>query len=520
MWHGRDATIAAFRVTSEEERDVIVSEPRSDARVRLPEDRVRAARGDLRELLRLADEAGVLTRVDGADPELEIGALHELSLERQPPPVLLFDRIKGFAPGYRIVTNVQECAVFAPERGLAAVRAARERSRAKLLPIPPVEVATGPLFENVVRGDDVNVLAFPAPRWHADDGGRYIGTQCVVIARDPGTGWVNLGTYRVMVQDERTLSVFIEPGKDGDHIRRRYWERGEACPIAVCVGQAPVLAHVAGQHASHGESEYGLAGAILGRPIEVVRGPVTGLPLPAGAEIVMEGVMPPADVEARPEGPFGEWPGYYASPRHLEPVVRVAAIYHRDDPIVTGDPPVKPTYPGRTWSAVAKAAAIWDALEAAGVPGVTGVWKLRGGGPRFITVVAIRQMYAGHAKMAGLVAAGCGPGAFLGRMVIVVDDDIDITDPAEVLWALATRWDPKTQTDVVEGMRSAMIDPRLDPEKRARGDLTSSRAIFYAVRPYEWKDRFPPVSNIDPAYAEEVRRKWQALLPYLRDGGD
>ena len=74
-----------------------------------------------------------------------------------------------------------------------------------------------------------------------------------------------------------------------------------------------------------------------------------------------------------------------------------------------------------------------------------------GGGPRFINVIAIEQQHAGHAKMAGLVAAGCGSNAYLGRIVIVVDHDIDITDTAEVLWAMATRWDPKTQTDIIDG---------------------------------------------------------------------
>jgi 3-polyprenyl-4-hydroxybenzoate decarboxylase len=117
--------------------------------------------------------------------------------------------------------------------------------------------------------------------------------------------------------------------------------------------------------------------------------------------------------------------------------------------------------------------------------------------------------------MAGLVATGAAPAAFLGRLTIVVDDDIDITNPAEVMWALATRWDPKTQTDIIDGCWSGNIDPRIEPDKRNAQDFTNSRIIIYAVRPWHWRDRFPKVNAVDPAYAEEIRRKWTGTLPFL-----
>jgi 4-hydroxy-3-polyprenylbenzoate decarboxylase len=160
-------------------------------------------------------------------------------------------------------------------------------------------------------------------------------------------------------------------------------------------------------------------------------------------------------------------------------------------------------------------AALWDALEAAGVPGITGVWKPVGGGTRFINVISIKQLHAGHAKMAGLVATGSGPGAYLGRITIVVDDDIDITDPAEILWALATRWDPKTQTDIIEGCYSGYIDPQISPEQRARNDITSSRIIIYAVRPFHWKEEFPMVNTVPRDYSDQIAAKWKGKLKVL-----
>ena len=334
---------------------------------------------------------------------------------------------------------------------MEALKAYRQRPKQKeRKPIAPRVVADGPIFENVIEGEAVDINRFPAPKWHANDGGRYIGTECLVITADPDSDWINIGTYRVMVQDGKTLGVFIEPGKHGDVIRRKYWDRGQPCPMIVTVGQAPVLGAIASSGAKSGESEFALAGGKIGRAIDVVHGKITGLPMPADAELAFEGYMPPLEEESRAEGPFGEWPGYYASDQHPEAVLKVGAVYHRNDAIIIGQPPTKPTYPGRQIK-LERVARLWDTLEAAGVPEIQGVWKMPGGGSRFIDVISIRQLHSGHAKMAGLVAAGCGAGAYMTRMVIVVDHDVDITNPNEVMWAMATRWDPATQTDIIDG---------------------------------------------------------------------
>ena len=130
-----------------------------------------AAQGDLREFIRLAEQNGELVVVEDADPHLEMGALYELSLEHEYPPVLLFDRIKGYPPGHRVLMNVRTSRLLDEGRGIAAVQAFRRRRRQQIVPIPPQEVETGPVFENVRLGPDVNVLAFPAPGWHELDGG-------------------------------------------------------------------------------------------------------------------------------------------------------------------------------------------------------------------------------------------------------------------------------------------------------------------------------------------------------------
>jgi 4-hydroxy-3-polyprenylbenzoate decarboxylase len=475
-----------------------------------------AAMGDLRLFIKAAEAAGELEEIREADANIEIGTLFELSYEQKHPPVLLFDDIKGFPAGFRVLCNVRTAHFISGERDIEALKAYRQGRKEKREPIPPRIVDSGPVLENVYRGAAVDILKFPAPKWHQGDGGNYIGTECMVITRDPDSEWVNFGTYRVMVQDDKTLSVFIEPGKHGDVIRRKYWARGLPCPMAISVGQAPILGMTASSPVRQGESEYAVAGGAIGRPIDVVIAEESGLPIPADAEIVFDGFMPmPQDVSL-PEGPFGEWPGYYAAHQRPEPVLQVKAIYHRNDPIITGWPPTKPTKPGQEIF-LSRLAGIWDALESAGVQEVRGVWNLAGGGHRFTTVISIKQLHSGHAKMAGLVAAGCSAGAYMTRIIIVVDEDIDITNAAEVMWALASRWDPKSQTDIIDGCWTGHIDPRLPPEKRENGDISMSRIIMYAVRPYHWKDDYPRINEVSREHADEVREKWKDKLKFLQD---
>jgi len=474
-----------------------------------------AAQGDLREFLRQAEAEGELVRVQGADPDCELGALIELSHEHLYPPVLLFEDIKGVSSDFRMLSNVRTARFVVGELSLEALKSFRKAPKQRRAPIPPREVNSGPVLDHVEEGEAVDLGKFPAPLWHAEDGGRYIGTECINITKDPDSDWVNVGTYRVMVHDRNTLGIFIEPGKDADTIRKKYWARGLACPMAVAVGQAPVLGMVAANAVGAGVSEYGLAGGRLGRPIDVVRGRKTDLPIPADAELVFEGFMPPPETEARPEGPFGEWPGYYASGARAEPVLKVEAVYWRDKPLIIGQPPTAPTYPGRQIK-LPRLAALWDQLEGAGVPGITGVWMLPGFGSMFNAVIAVKQLHAGHAKMAGLVAAGCAQAGYMNRLIVVVDEDIDITDASEVMWAIATRWDPATQTDVIDGCYTGHIDPLLSPAKRAAHDITNSRMIIYAVRPWAWKDQFPKVNMVDRAYADAVRQKWQGQLEFLQ----
>src|SRR5882757_6661046 len=231
-----------------------------------------AAQGDLRKCLEIAEEIGELEVIEGADPHLEMGALYELSLQKSTPPILLFRNIKGFPENYRIAVNVRSSKVLNEGFGLELVQAYRKHRRKNSEPIPHEVVAAGPVLENVLMDNQVDILAFPAPKWHGHDGGSYIGTECMVIAKDPDSDWVNAGTYRVSVRDNKTLSIFIEPGKHVDLIRKKWWARGKHCPMVVTVGQAPALGAAAAATVPKDLSEFDVAGGRLGRPIKLVKG--------------------------------------------------------------------------------------------------------------------------------------------------------------------------------------------------------------------------------------------------------
>ena len=160
----------------------------------------------------------------------------------------------------------------------------------------------------MVEGRDVDLTRFPAPLWHEHDGGRYIGTGVAVVTSDPDTGRINLGAYRMMIQEDgRSATINAEAGKQGRAQYDRWFAKAGKAPVLASFGHDPLLLMVAGTEVPNTISEYAYAGAMVGQKVRVVRGQVTGLPMPADAEIVVEGWIRPDRVLH--EGPFGEWTG-------------------------------------------------------------------------------------------------------------------------------------------------------------------------------------------------------------------
>ena len=188
---------------------------------------------DLRKWLDDVDKIGQLMTVDGVDWDLELSTLAEIINERSPNrPALLFNHIKDYPSDYRVAANlvssVDRLAMTLGMQpgmsGMDFIQNWRRRVKA-IVPLKAEQVKTGRLFEHVQKERDIDLLQFPVPRWHELDGGRYIGTDDLVISRDPEEGWVNVGTYRIMVHGPDRLALHMSPGKHGRVHKEKYHRR-------------------------------------------------------------------------------------------------------------------------------------------------------------------------------------------------------------------------------------------------------------------------------------------------------
>jgi len=472
---------------------------------------------DLRTWLAEIDKLGELTHVRGADWNLELGAISELNVKKDAPPALLFDEIKGYPKGFRVLT----CSTSSPARLSSILRLPLQRTHRGLVEtlrgkpthwqaaaarFPAAVVKNGPALEHVER--EVDVLKFPAPLWHELDGGRYIGTGCSVVTRDLDTEWINVGTYRVQVIDRDHVALDMVPGKHGRIHYEKHKAEGKRFPVVIVCGADPLGYLISGIEVPFGMCEYNYIGAIVGEPVAVVNGELTGLPFPAAAEIVLEGFIEPND--ERSEGPFGEFHGYYPGKEGVAPVVTVQRLYYRSEPILMGSPPAKPPNDYSYSKAVMRSALLHEAIVAAGVPDVRAVWAHEIGGARMFNVVSIKQRYAGHSRQAGHILSQCGVGAYMSRYSVVVDEDIDPANLQEVMWAVATRTDPVVDIDIIERGMGSKNDPMF---VAYRYDAPySSKAVIDACRPWDHLEDFPIVAEASKELQQKIRAKWKDLL--------
>ncbi len=469
---------------------------------------------NLRDFLAIIEGMGELRKISGANCEEEIGALTDVAQHDEHAPALLFDEIPGYPKGHRVLVNAfggkrQNVILgFSPELSKVELSSVflDEYRDAKSRRVPCELVNDGAIYENILEGAEADALKFPTPFWHPGDGGRYIGTGSFNVTMDPEDKWINAGTYRIMIHDSHSLGFYISPGKHGRIHRDKYAERNEPMPVAMVLGVDPLTFLIACSAIPSGTCEYDIIGAYRDRPLKVVKGRNTGLPFPADAEIVIEGFVQPG--AARPEGPFGDWTGYYGSPGDDAPALDIKAIYHRNDPILVGCPPQRPPGESSRSRAILRSALIREDMQKAGVPDVTGVWAHEVGGARMLVGVSIRQRYAGHAKQAGHIAAQCAAGAYAGKYVVVTDEDVDVSDLGDLIGAMVFRSDPATSMDFITNAWSTALDPRIPPERKKAGDFTNSRVIIDACKPFHWKDQFPKLCLPDPDAVARAMKKF------------
>jgi len=464
----------------------------------------------LQDWLHVVEQIGELKRITAeVDPDLELSTINYLSSKRPNAPALMFENIKGHS-GCCLLMNLfglslNRVAVSLREEpgksGVDLVSLLRWKMKNR---IPPrfVEASSAPVNQNVETGDRVDLTKFPAPKMYPRDGGRYIGTACSVITVDPANGRMNLGTYRQMLQGPRQVGFYVSPGKDANLDRENWWAKGKGAPVAACYGLDPLQFMVSATTFPKDVSEYEYYGGMNGAPIEVFKSDITGLTLPAHAELIVEGWSYPG--KDAPEGPFGEFTGYYGRPGGPTPYIEVETIRHRDHAVMTSEMEIGNTM----MQGLTRAAKVWDDLDALGVPGVRGVWsppETTGWG---ITVVSIEQRYAGHAAQVGALAAQCMGGAYFTKYIIVVDDDIDPTNLAEVMWAVVTRSRPTQSIDILRETWSTFLDPSQNPpELRPSG----SKCVINACKEFRYLKVFSPRTLLQKDVYESVCARWREL---------
>lgn len=470
---------------------------------------------DLREFIDSLQIEGELAEVSAeVDWRFEIGGIVRKNLDLK-GPALLFKKIKDYS------TPLFTCAVSTyPKVSLALDLPPQEpleriisefRKRIKN-PIKPQKAITGPCKENIFVGDDVDLLRFPVPLWQTGDGGRYIGTWHGVITKDPETGWTNVGMYRIMIHDGKTLGILIARDQHIGLHYEKYQKMNRAMPVAIVIGMDPVLPLTFLTPLPADRDEYDFAGGLRGEAVELVKCETVDLEVPATAEIVIEGEVPPD--ERKMEGPFGEWMGHYGGKPGPRPVIHVRCVTHRNNPIFRGSLEGKPINEDHICTSVALSALAHNFLEETlGTSGIRGVHFPAASGGWGMAVVSVSQKYPAHSRTIAHALLGCKIGAFL-KNVIIVDDDIDPFNLDEVWWAMLSRLQASKGVTILKRGKTAFMDPSQISELQGFGDTL----IVEAVTPYEWHPRpewgnrrFPPTAYPSKEVMESVEKRWDEL---------
>lgn len=459
---------------------------------------------DLQSFLSVLERNGELACVKaGVDLNQEVGALCFQNL-RQRGPGLLFDH-PGDSEIPLAVDLLATRRRYALALGTEPDDLSREWTRRVGNPLAPVLVDRGLCQEHVYEGKEVDVMRLPAPVWNQLDGGRYFTLSCH-ITKDPVTGARNVGIYRNQLHDRDTLGILVEPY--AHLLLQRRKAAGKPFPVAIVLGSDPTVVMAAAAPLPFGADELAVAGALRGRPLELVRCVTVPLEVPASAEIVIEGEILPDVV--RDEGPFGEFTGYYGGARAPRSVIRVKAVTHRTRPVLHA------VYEGCPPSGSAMLVAVpreAEVMRQIVLPGIKKVHMSPGGGGAFHAVVSVEKAYEGFGKYVGVAVLGCMAGRSLKR-VIIVDDDVDPFDPVAVEWAIATRVQPGRDVEILRELPGVILDPSLPHRHHSGPPALTSKMIIDATR-YDAKD-FPPVCLPDKEVMEKVAAGWERYGVRLR----
>lgn len=409
------------------------------------------------------------------DCNLELTAvLRKLQGEKKAPAVL-FKHVKGCAMPViaNVLGNRKKLAMTleSSEEAMLKDYIAREDARIK-----PVLVEEGPVQEVVLTGDDIDLAKIPVVVNCEKDSGAFI-TIGITVVKDPETGTRNSGVYRMMVLGKDTLGMSYEKHTHIGHIHRKMIAQNKPLEVVTFIGHHPCCMIGSQSKVPLGVDEWEVMGGLLQEPLEIVKCKTVDLEVPAWAEMAIEGVIYPDEVA--PEGPFGEYTWYYGLERR-SPVMHVTAITHRKDVIYQH---LFAAHPEHNYTGQLGRESVLYKRVSAIVPSVKAVHMPIHGTCRFTAFVQIAKEYDGEGKLAALGALASD--SFM-KMVVVVDQDINIFDDSEVLWAIATRTQPDRAIFFVPEAAGSRLDPAsYSIWNRVEKDSLTTKIAIDATMPIE-----------------------------------
>ena len=419
----------------------------------------------------------VLVVTDEVSADQDVTALVWELAARGREEMVVLPNVRGL--GVELVTNV-----FASRRRVARLLGtdtaglhAAYQSRASHL-LPPRVVPTGPVLDQVVAGGGVDLSSVPMITHFQSDRAPYI-TSGIVYAEHPGTGAGNLSYHRAMLHGRDELATSLH---SRGHLWRMLLAAGDRpLPAAMVVGGHPLFMLAASARVGEGTDERAIAGGLFGEPLEVVLTPRYGLGVPATADLVLEGVIDPRQTVE--EGPFGEFTGY-SSDRTTNTLFRVEAVLRRRDALlldVVGGNSAEHLNLSRIPRESEMAARLTERF-----PGVTAL-HYPNSGVHFHCYVAVRQLRAGEARQVMLALLGWDP--YL-KLVVAVDDDVDVTNDSQVLWAVAAHVQPDRDCFTIGGLPGSALDPSSSPTgATSRMAVDATRGPGFDARRIEISDR-------------------------------
>jgi len=477
---------------------------------------------DLRGYLDALDELGDLARIQReVSRNLEAGAITRLSYERT-APAPLFENISGASPGFRLLgapaglssipgkplarvaLSVGQPAESAPAAIVDHLACARD-----LAPIPPRKVGSpnAACKQNVLHGEQASLDRFPIPQIHLQDGGRYVNTWGIVVARTPDGAWTNWSITRIMMIDGKHMTGMVAPSQHLGLIWNQWAKLGKPMPYALVQGAAPAVPVVGGIPLPEGVDESGYVGALYGEPLDVVACETSDLDVPAAAEIVIEGHASAGRDGI--EGPMGEFPGYVPGQTSREPIFSVECITHRDNPIwplVAAGRPVDETH---TIAGIGVASEILADLRSAGLP-VTTVWSPLHAAMHW-TIITVAPNWREHlpdsdthefVHRIGKVLQSSRSGRHAPQSY-VLDDDIDPAVDTDLIWALATRIHPHHRAEPWLGPINPLMTSFTPTEHASRsGPVVVHDGLLPA-----YGDGRLPHSSFAQAYPPDIQKR-------------